>query len=1563
MGTAPFLRPLEVRARDGDPNLHLLCHWDAGASRSTIAYATAKRLGAGTPTPLAHPLHIQGCAGQVTRVTEHIVLRVRIHASLPFGEESFLLLPGDAPTLLSASYLSHNDIAGVLDLAQGTWTVGPTEARLVLTRDPSLGGPQGPQVLPLTPTVVAHASMPTATATDTTIEVDLHALATQAHPHRVPLTAAQLQRLQDVLSTHRRAFLGKNETNTLPLVEEGDVKYTCDLLQPGKPAQFTCRNRQQPVHLLPAIRTHLNDLLAKGKISVAGPNCATTSWASFHAKTKAEGTLTSVRMTIDYRQANKLIRGDAYPLPLSATLLHHVAQYPVYIVADLGEGYYNVLCDDPATQALMAFKTGDGCLYRWHTMPQGAKNSPGIFQAAMEHILQDLLDLGTVRVYLDDLIVVGHTVDDTLDTWCEVLTRFGRRGMRFKYSKLQLLVHTAEILGRIVTHNTIRPHPDTISGIAQFAKPTSVPHLRSFLGLVNWVRPHLPNLARTLSPLYALTGTVAPAPGRTKRQNVPFIWTPDCDRAFEAAKHLANKAVGLAVFHPAHETISMHDASHDGAGALLLQRPDRTAPWTVVAVWSHRFDGPQSRWTVTEQEEYALVHPLTRKWGHWTGAVHITAFTDHQAAVHLPTKDVTQITGREARWVEALSRLNVTIKHIPGHLNVLADALSRNVAPPTRLLVVVDLFAGIGTSLRALDQSLPPDVIIAYTAVECDETARNIIMRIARRIQKETPGRLHSLDLFTLGHDCKEVTPDHIRPLLTGHASLTVASPPCQPFSRASSNPLGLRDTREGFSTLMRLHGVTDFFAYECVVFSPTLLNDQATVDAVFGISTTAAMGTWGPQHRPRQIWTNLPWPKPPLDSPPWVWCLEPGWVPLHPADKAPTLMPRDDSHTANAALLHDGKGTLRPMNVVERERLVGICAHDTALDGTSERQRKQYLGNAHCVHFQRALYQSISGFFRIEPVRYMVPVHASTIEDTPALLHLYHQLAGHQGPTKTYNLLKLAGAQVSSVTVKAFCDACPVCARGKSHKGHLQMASLQGVPAELVAKPMDSIHMDFLDFGPCPQDPTVEGVLTIIDAHSRYTWLIPCTGKHETAASTIARVEELFRDLPPMRRIITDNGPQFQREWTQHWTARGVSTHHTAVGNPKGNGLAERANRTATSVIRLLLLDGGHRKWTSDIPAAHRAINWTTHDATGFTPHELFYGVTPNVTPQVVRGLHLQEQRSDANTRSARRHAQNVLRTTPTTSTAQAGVGDTVLIETGGKTLDDKPKLQAYYSGPHPVVKSTGATVTVDTGPKQVTLPRDRIFKPPTPLRDGAILYLARHWGSIPPTYISTTGGAASQREETSDTCTLALPELGITGHNYRQVQDYKRTAYGQQAPICLNNYRANTASTRKGHARPSVYNYTARDLVGLAAIALTPTLAGLITDTDTDIDTLIVTDTTGSTHSVTLAFAQANLLGIPATKNWGNIATSRRGRNLPSHCLHILGSPDWTWLEYPSTISRGADEAGTLNPKPWDRDLLYRETLPRDILHHGEREAASTPGIASATPGSHTGPVWGPL
>ena len=297
-------------------------------------------------------------------------------------------------------------------------------------------------------------------------------------------------------------------------------------------------------------------------------------------------------MTIDYRRANLLIRSDQYPLPLAERLIRHVSQYKYYIQLDLGEGYYNIKCTDTLTRKLLAFKTGDGKLYYWNVMPQGSKNAPAIFQAAMEKILAHHIDQGTARVYLDDLVLCSHTIDDLLHTFDDVLTLFGSRGMRFKFSKSNVLVTRITILGRIVSNGQISIDQTKLSGIHNFGTPTTNTDVRSFCGILNWIKPHIPNLATILAPLYALTGdtpgdTPLPTPkGKTRK----IHWTPEAETAFQAAKQCVSAAHTLHLFNPSWETVSTHDASTIGAGALLLQRPSRIEPWQLVYCWRHSWN-------------------------------------------------------------------------------------------------------------------------------------------------------------------------------------------------------------------------------------------------------------------------------------------------------------------------------------------------------------------------------------------------------------------------------------------------------------------------------------------------------------------------------------------------------------------------------------------------------------------------------------------------------------------------------------------------------------------------------------------------------------------------------------------------------------------------------------------------------------------------------------------------------------------------------------------------------------------------------------------------------------
>ena len=151
--------------------------------------------------------------------------------------------------------------------------------------------------------------------------------------------------------------------------------------------------------------TEVDAMLKKGVIEPSG-----SPWSSpIVMVRKKDG---SIRFCVDYRKLNSVTRKNAYPLPRIDDCLDTLNGSAWYCTLDLESGYWQIAMD-PESIEKTAFITASG-LYHFKVMPFGLCNAPATFQEMMNKMLRGLIGTKCL-VYLDDIIIFGKTLEETIE--------------------------------------------------------------------------------------------------------------------------------------------------------------------------------------------------------------------------------------------------------------------------------------------------------------------------------------------------------------------------------------------------------------------------------------------------------------------------------------------------------------------------------------------------------------------------------------------------------------------------------------------------------------------------------------------------------------------------------------------------------------------------------------------------------------------------------------------------------------------------------------------------------------------------------------------------------------------------------------------------------------------------------------------------------------------------------------------------------------------------------------------------------------------------------------------
>ena len=291
-------------------------------------------------------------------------------------------------------------------------------------------------------------------------------------------------------------------------------------------------------------------------------------------------------------------------------------------------------------------------------MPFGLCNAPATFQRLIELVLAGL-QCTSCLIYLDDVIVVGNTFEEHLAHLGNVFQRIRGANLKLQPAKCSLCPEEVKFLGHIISREGVATDPAKTEKVAMWSTPTNRKEVQRFLGLASYYRRFVKDFVSVAKPLHQLI-----------EKNREFIWTDQCQEAFEQLRQKLVSAPVLSFPDFSKPFVLETDASDTGIGSVLSQIQDDGTE-RVIAYASRVLSKPERRYCVTKKELLAVVASVKHFRPYLLGRAFVLR-TDHGSLTWL--RNFRNPEGQLARWLE---EFDFSIVHRRGRKHGNADALSR----------------------------------------------------------------------------------------------------------------------------------------------------------------------------------------------------------------------------------------------------------------------------------------------------------------------------------------------------------------------------------------------------------------------------------------------------------------------------------------------------------------------------------------------------------------------------------------------------------------------------------------------------------------------------------------------------------------------------------------------------------------------------------------------------------------------------------------------------------------------------------------------------------------------
>ena len=178
----------------------------------------------------------------------------------------------------------------------------------------------------------------------------------------------------------------------------------------------------------------------------------------------------TLRLCIDYRQLNRVMIKNRYPLPRIDDLFDQLRGARVYSKIDLRIGYHQLRVretDIPET----AFRMRDGH-FEFTVMPFGLTNALATFIDFMHRIFQPYLDQFVV-VFVDDILIYSQSEWEHEYHLRMVLQLLRDHQLNAKFSKCEFWLTDVRFLGHVVSASGVSGDLEKVKAVMSWERPNA----------------------------------------------------------------------------------------------------------------------------------------------------------------------------------------------------------------------------------------------------------------------------------------------------------------------------------------------------------------------------------------------------------------------------------------------------------------------------------------------------------------------------------------------------------------------------------------------------------------------------------------------------------------------------------------------------------------------------------------------------------------------------------------------------------------------------------------------------------------------------------------------------------------------------------------------------------------------------------------------------------------------------------------------------------------------------------------------------------------------------------